>query len=315
MSALRAILDSLNDVEAAITQVTRQAGGEPSYGALLSIQSLEARRDMLKEELAEVSNSEFVDICDYRIVPGASDSYAMSAVTGAWHDFQDMLSLVFGSLQAGHARNSAKLSADVVEKTRLNFGYAYEGSLGIVMTIRNDRLMFAESTLDHSISAVFGIIQAKTPDEIRNVTHTYGVPVVRKLHHFSKLHSQFEMAADIKWVRSKEVRESVLAQPSEFAEIVRIIEDKSDTTTDTINVRGTLLAWNTTTRTFVLEVAEGEPISGHWAIEFDGNAQRKVPATYFAVVTKKTMIRYAEETDKITWILHSLTEIGQPIGN
>jgi hypothetical protein len=310
MSALRSILDSLNDVEATISQITRDAGPEMSFGVQLSLQSLEARREMLKEELVEISHNEFVDICDYKIVPGAADSYAMSAVTGAWHDFQDMLSLIFGAVQTGVARTSTKLTADLVEKTRLNFGYAYQGSLGIVMTIRNDRLMLSESNLDQAVTAVFGAIRAKTPDEIRNVAHTFGVPVVRKLHHFSKLHSQFEMAAEIKWVKSKEISHSVLAQPAEFAEIVRIIEEKGDVTRDPVTVIGALLAWNTITKAFVLDVPDSEQISGHWAEDFDGRSERKVPANYRAELTKLTVVRYAEETDKVTWLLHSLIELG-----
>ena len=66
MKALRAILDRLNDIEATISQVSRNAGAEPSLAIRLSLQSLESRRDMLREELFEVAQQEFLDVCDYR---------------------------------------------------------------------------------------------------------------------------------------------------------------------------------------------------------------------------------------------------------
>src|SRR5262245_45221586 len=141
MSTVRAVLERLNDLEATITQVERDVVAKPSFATQLSLQSLESRRDELREELETLSRRELIDICDYKIVPGSAESYAMSAVTGALHDFQDLLSLVFGAVEANQPRMTAKLSRDVIEKTQLNFGYAYAGSLGIVMTIKNDRLL------------------------------------------------------------------------------------------------------------------------------------------------------------------------------
>lgn len=305
MSVLRAVLDRLNDIEATIAQVSREAGPEPGFSVQLSLQSLESRRDMLKEELIELSHQEFIDVCDYKIIPTAPESYAMSAVTSAWQDFQETLSLVFSSLETGAARVTSKLGRDVIEKTQLNFGYAYQGSLGIVMTMRNDRFLLEETTLDRSVAAVFNILRANTPDKIKEVRATFGIPVVRKLYHIAKTHSHFKMAADIKWVRGRETKSHVLAQPPEFAEIVRLIEDKSDIATESFEVMGALVAWNTVTKTFMLEFPQGEPISGHWAEDFEGT-QRQVPALYEARLTKKTVVRYAEERDQVSWLLHSL---------
>lgn len=53
----KSILDRLNDVEATIAQVARDAGESPSLAVRLSLQSLQSRRDMMREELVEYRNN------------------------------------------------------------------------------------------------------------------------------------------------------------------------------------------------------------------------------------------------------------------
>ncbi len=67
MKSRRSILDRLNDVEATIAQVARDAGESPSLAVRLSLQSLQSRRDMMREELVEISQQSFVDVsCRWR---------------------------------------------------------------------------------------------------------------------------------------------------------------------------------------------------------------------------------------------------------
>ena len=91
MSALGAVLDRLNDIEATIVQLGRDAGQRPSVALRLSLKSLESRRDMLRDELSEIAQQEFVDVCDYRIVPDSRNAYALASITSAWHDFQEAI--------------------------------------------------------------------------------------------------------------------------------------------------------------------------------------------------------------------------------
>jgi len=305
MSYLRAILDSLNDIEATIARVS--AGGQASEAVRLSLVSLETRRDMLREELSEVSKDEFVEVCDYRFIPSDADSYAVSGITTALHDFQDMISIVFDAITT-KPKQRARLDADVVAKTTLSFGFAYAGSLGVVMTVPNERLFAVESHLDTAVSAVFTAMQSTSAEDIRNVATKYGAATLRKLYSWSKASSDHGLSAEIKWVRGDEVRSQVLVQPAGMVEICRLIEARSEDTVEGFPVNGALVSWNTVQRRFILDVPDADPISGTIAKTFDVSVQRTVPDRYRADLLKHTQIRYSEEEPRVTWELTGLSD-------
>jgi hypothetical protein len=309
MSKVRAILDRMNDIEAAIAR-TQQGVNSKDLAIRLTLQSLEERREMLREELVEITKQEQIEICDYRIIPESPLAYAVSAVSSVLQDFQDLVSIVFDA-QESKAKIRAKLAPDVLQKTRFDFGFAYSGSLGIVLTIPNDRLLMDEaSKLDRAVNAVLDLLKIRTPEAVREASHAYGLPAVRKLHHWTKTHSQYGMSADIKWVRDSVVRKEALAQPLEMGEIAKMIEEKSDKTRENVQMIGDLLAWNVKKRTFTMEFPNSEPISGHWAADFlSPGATRKVPGRYQAHFTKETTVHYSEDREEIQWLLNRLVEL------
>lgn len=309
MSNLRAILDRINDVEATISRAEMHAGDDSDLATLLSLKSLERRRDMLKEELAEVTKDQHVEICDYRIIPESTSAYAVAAVSSALHDFQDLVTLVFDSIVSGKPKQRGRLSADVVQKTQFEFGFAYSGSLGIVLTIPNDRLLGdAASNLDTAVNKVFDLLKVDSSAAVKEVAQNYGVPAVRKLHDWAKTHSQNGMTADIKWVRGTEVRSEILAQPAEMSRVFNLIRQKSEKRIEKPVVEGNLLAWNVPKRSFTFQVPDHKPISGHWATDFIGPAiARKVPRKYRAHLNKETTIHYGEDREDVRWSLRRLT--------
>lgn len=310
MSKLRAILDRINDIEATIAQTH---SSEPSNAVRLALISLEARRDDLLEELSEISKAEHVEICDYRIIPEQSTSYAIAGVTAALHQFQEIVTTVFDAMLS-KPKQRAKIAPEIVLKTQFDFGFAYSGSLGVVLTIPNDRLLMDEaSTLDKAVSTVFGLLKIETPDQVREAATQYGTSTVRKLHDWTKTHSQYGMAANIKWKRGPAVRDQVTAQPIEMDRIYRIIEEKQDTTVSPITLDGNLLAWNTKKRTFLIETADGQSIAGHWARDFQSpSITRRVPARYRANLIKETTLHYAEDREEIRWLLNKLSKFPNP---
>mgnify|MGYP001585157961 CR=1 FL=1 len=58
MSALRAILDRLSDIEATISRIEGSSTAENALAYRLTLQSLENRRETLREELAEITKQE-----------------------------------------------------------------------------------------------------------------------------------------------------------------------------------------------------------------------------------------------------------------
>jgi hypothetical protein len=301
MSRLRAILDRINDVEATISRISREATDESAFAYRLTLESLENRRDELRSELAEATRHEFVEICDYRIIPDKVGSYVLSAVTSALHEFQDIFSIVYDA-QTSKPKQRATLDAEVVSKTQFNFGFAYEGSLGVALTIRNDRLLLIESDLDQAIGAVFSLLKATSAESLRQSEALYGRAAIRKLYTWSKAHSDYGMSADIKWVRDSEVRKSVLTQSQEFAEICRMIEAKSDETVLPVTLHGVLASWDTVHRKFILLVPDAEPISGIIGKDVDISRPRTVRGERCEVsLLKHVRIRYTSDKDETYW--------------
>jgi len=305
MSALRAILDRLNDIEATITKIENSALLEAPFAHLVTLQSLEQRRDDLKEELEEITKREFTEICDYRIIPEGPISYAISGVTSALHEFQDLVTLLFGA-DPKKPKQRARADIESTQKTRFDFGFAYAGSLGIVLTVPNDRLI-GGSDLDLAIRAAFSLISSKSADDIRGAAAQYGAPVVRKLYSWSKVQRDYDLSADIKWKRGSELRDEVLVQSKESAEVCRLIESKSDVQNDEMDVVGNLVGFNVATRRFAFQLPDDELVNGTLAQAFE-MTPRIVPGRYMAHLTRRTIVHYTVEKEEISWILTELVE-------
>ena len=309
MSALRAILDRLNDVESAIAQIEGNARPENALAYRLTLQSLENRRNSFRDELAELTEREFIEVCDYRIIPGDKTSYAVSAVTAALHDFQDLVTLLFSSGSSKKARRRAPGDPTVSERTRFDFGFSYAGSLGIVLTIPNERLIAMDSDLDAAVKKAFDLISAKSKEQIQAAAVSFGAPVIRKLYSWSKTQRDYNLSADIKWTRGKTIRSETLVQAKESAEVCQIIEAKTDLEQTTHELTGTLVGYNVKTRRFEIELPDEEFVSGEFSKAFDAIPKRSVPARYEARLTRRAVVNYASDFEKVTWLLEGLSEL------
>jgi hypothetical protein len=307
MSALRAVLDRINDIEATIAQIEGSTSPEDAFAYRLTLGSLETRRNELREELEEITSREFTEICDYRIIPEGPLSYALSAVTSALHEFQDLVTLVFDA-DPKKPKRRARISPESATKTRFDFGFSYAGSLGVVLTVPNERLIGVGSDLDEAIRIAFDLMKSKTAEDIKNAASHFGPPVVRKLYSWSKTQRDFDLSADIKWKRGREVRSEVLVQSVESTEVCRLIENKSDTTLDALDFTATLVGFNVASRRFTLELPEGDLISGVLDAGFEVTP-RTVPARYQAYLVKSTKIHYTIEKEEVSWALVRLEDL------
>jgi len=252
---------------------------------------------------------EFIEICDYRIIPEGKDSYALSAVTTALHSFQELVTLVFDAI-TDKPKQRARLDADVIQKTRFDFGFSYSGSLGIALTVPNERLLAVDSDLDLAIDAVFNLMKVDSAEQIKDAATMYGRPSVRKLYIWSKVHSDFAMGADIKWVRGSSIRKEMLAQYQELARICEIIEVIPVESVEPVTLQGILASWDTVHKRFILNVPEGKPVSGIFGKEIDAHAPRTVQGDRYEVkLLKRTRTTYISDDEDIVWEIVSATEL------
>lgn len=309
MSRLRAILDDISNVEATIAQIERDADPDTLFADKLMLQSLEKRREILTTELADATKEGFVEVCDYRLIPDSGQSYALSAVTGALGDFQELVTTVYDAIVSGKPKERAKFDADVVEKTRFDWGFSYAGSIGVALVIENDRLLAVESNLDRAIGAVFDLLKVDSVAGVHEAATQYGTATVRKLHTLSKTHRDYGLSAEIKWVRDRETKNQVLTQPQEFSDLCSAIEARGDKKSEPVTITGLLVSWNTVGRTFILVPPEAEPIKGSFSKDFDASIERNVPHRHQASLTKLTVYNFVSGDEETSWVLDSIEKL------
>lgn len=308
MSRIRAVLDRLNDLEATIIKVERQSKARESDSIRLTLRSLEERRSTLKEKLHEVAREESLEVCDYRMIPTTDASYAIAAVTSSLKNFQD---LVISTFDAITDRPKKRMTSDpiVLDKTRLDFGFAYAGSLGIVMTVPNHRRLAVDSDLDEAIKAIFEILKLTSTEEVRGIADAYGTATVRKLFAWSKINSEHGLGVDIKWIRDGETFSQVLAQPEELEETCRLIAAKGKEESEPAQLTGTLEKWDIRHRAFTLAVPDADPISGTFDKSLDVTVVRHVPGRYRAFLNRRTVINFTSDDERTYWDLEKLEEL------
>ncbi|NIA71116.1 hypothetical protein HBA54_21180 [Pelagibius litoralis] len=298
----------MNDLEATIVRLERHADPETEFADRLTIQSLENRREMLRSDLAEATRSEFIEVCDYRIIPDSGASYSVSAVTGVLRTFQELVTIVFDAITTQPKERTTSDPA-IIAKTQFDFGFAYSGSLGVALTIENERLLAIESHLDQAIDAVFGLLKVDSAEGLHGGVAAYGTPAVRKLYALSKLHRDYGMSADIKWVRDGETRKQVLTQPPEFSELCSVIERRGEEHTEDFEITGLLEMWDHHGRRFLLSPPEGDPLRGAFAESFDATTPRRVPERYKVMLVRHMKFNYAKDREEVSWELVGIEDL------
>ncbi len=310
MPQVRPILDRLADLEASIERVSREtATAEGRLAMRMSLQSLEARREELLAALNEITAADFIDICDYRLIPEKETDYSINMVTHALRSFQDMVTSIYDAITTRPKIRGSWDSASVVNSS-FSFGYSYSGSLGIVLVIPNERLIGGiESNLDRSVIVALEATKTKDPQAISRFAQEYGVSAVRYLYQWSKVHADYAVGAGIKWRRQELVRYETFEQFQEFREFCSLVERGSEPVEERIPLRAELLAFDAVNRRFRLGIPDAPDIRGTLADDFDATTPRTIHARYQASLTKRTVIRYATGKEDVAWSLDSLDDL------
>jgi hypothetical protein len=179
----------------------------------------------------------------------------------------------------------------------------------MAMVIENERLLAIESKLDQTIDVVFGLLRADNSESIHDAAILYGLPSIRKLYSLSKVHRDYGMSAEIKWVRDGETKKKVLTQQQEFDQLCQIIETRGDEEVESATLTGTLATWDTVGRRFILVFPEAEPVRGTFAEAFDASSPRTVQDRYEVKLLKRTAFNYVTDQERISWELIGIAEI------
>lgn len=284
------------------------AGSPGSKVALLAAESMEAHVARLRAEFAVEAESIGLEVCRYRIFGERQLAIAANAVGGVLKSFQDLLTLLV-DVAANGPKARAKVAPQIQASSRLNFGYAFQGSVGFVLTVPNEADLTGDGPLDAAISLVHELSRLRTADEFQEAGRRHGVAVVRALHRWAREHATGDVGADIQWSSPRHRGTHVVLQQPEMRSIEETIMSASEKVEDRILVRGELTAVDLDQRSVTLKTATHGAMSGKLSPSASFPDVMTLPKRYAAEVVVTSQTLFAEERETKEHLFLSLNPV------
>lgn len=310
MPELLEIAEKLQDTHAAVAQLeqTIAVKGDPPPSVLMMLGSLKKRQESLEAQFADAAGTEHLDVCRYELFPQMSTRPTLTALGKTLLGFQGLFTQVYDAVSKHVQRTTSKISAEVAAETAFSFAYTYPGSLGVVLTMPNERLLIGETALDEAMRKVFDMAKAETPEQIAEHVRDVGVAPVRALYQWVSDQLLTGVTSHVEWRRQEEVRSELRIQSPELERIRRAIEATSAERVSTYNVIGELRGWDIDNKTFHLQT-ETDEIRGRVSDEVAeryGRQTVQVPKIYAARIHSVTTISLAYEKESTSHQLVAL---------
>jgi hypothetical protein len=313
MSKILQIGDQLRDVHAEIARIERAVATHPQSKALsIDFRSMSKRRAALEAEFSALADRQDLDVLQYRLMPASSAPLSLRALTRILDKFQAAISTVYDSIKSG-AKRRVKLSADVLVESGFDFGYTYSGSVGVVLTVPNERMLLDSSRLDLAVAAFFDVAESTSRAEVIEFARRYGIASVRRIYDWSAAHADYDIAADINLTRSAATRVRLQVAPKALRRLKHIIEETSDVVDESQTVTARLAGMDVDKRTFHLVALEDEDIEGKWADIFvhDSSHVLDKDKVFTAELSKQTRVHFALEREETAWFLKKATLVSK----
>jgi hypothetical protein len=301
----------LRDTTAAMAELERAAILQPDSTSLsVMAESLRKRQRELDSEYRVEADNLGIDICTYRIF-GDQDRQTLRAIVRTLGDFQTLVSTVYDAIKSGIPKIRGRITSNIVSETEFDFGYVFPGSVGVVLTIPNQRLLGIESHLDESITGIENMTKAKETEDILRFAKTFGGASIRALYNWAYGHDESGLGAEILWRRNQVIRSQVLTQQPEFKRLHEIIDQMSDETITEMEISGTLVGAEIAQKkkTFHIKLDNGEDIKGTLEDAINEDQKAHIPTRYKAFVQKREQTKYSTDEVFTSYYLTKLERI------
>jgi hypothetical protein len=310
MSELLNLRNLVQETSATLERLEREIAKAPDDWSLaITAQSLRQRQIDLEKEFAFLTNTNLLDVCDYRLIPPANGEYSVASITKTLSAFQDLVTTIFDAFKTT-PKIRARVGADVVEASTLNFGYSYPGSLGFVLTMPNERLLIGDSELDRAFVTIFEMAKAQRPEQLLAFVGRVGVAGIRRLYAWSRSHAEYGLSADIRWRRQEVERARVVVQSQELTRLTEIIDQASEEEIERLTLDGTLEGGDQQTRRFHMSFPGADDVVGQMGEAFAIAPEALVLGRcYRAELVKRTVISLSTDQQDTHWELTGFTPI------
>ena len=311
MNRLSEIQEKLLETNAAVAEVEKAIANDPKSLSLSAMmKSLEKRYQKLEADFLVEVDSIGVDVCAYRIF-GEEERPTLKALSSVLGDFQNLVSTVYDAVKTAVPKIRARISAEIAAETEFRFGYTFPGSVGVVLTIPNQRLLIGESYLDESLQVISEMAKVHDSPEVLKYAKRLGPASIRSLYKWAYDHAESGLGVDIEWRRQQIIRTHLFAQRPELERLHQTIGVTSEERISELTVHANLVGVELTRRSFHLKSDTGEDIRGSLAEDIDISEKQTVelPRRYKAHVRKTEKIHYSTEEEDISYNLLNLERL------
>jgi hypothetical protein len=311
MSRISEIQGKLLETNAAIAEVEKAIANDPKSLSLSAMmKSLEKRYEKLEADFMAEVDSLGVDVCAYRMF-GEEEHPTLRALSSVLGDFQNLVSTVYDAIKTAVPKIRARISAEIAAETEFRFGYTFPGSVGVVLTIPNQRLLIGESYLDESLRVISEMARVHDSPEVLKYAKRLGPASIRSLYNWAYDHAESGLGVDMEWRRQQIIRTRLFAQRPELERLHQIINLTSEERVSELTVYANLVGVELTRRSFHLKLDTGEDIRGSLAEDIDISEKQTVelPRRYKAQIIKTEKIRYSTEQEDISYNLVNLERL------
>jgi hypothetical protein len=280
MSRLAELQKDLQDASAAIAHAEQTLAAHPNVPSVLAtLRTIQSRRASLEEQFFAAADELGMDACGYRIeMEGHTAS--ISGLTAVLGTFQRIFTTVYDALERGAKKKAAKNTEKAIADTTLGFAYSFPGSVGIMMTLANDRHLFG-AKLDEAMEKTFQLIRAQEAQELQLLTDQVGLPALRLVHQWTEENVKAGFGADIVWQRDDVVKREVRVQLPELS--LKAATLRSMRAEETVVVVGELLDVKVSDHTFSMQLSD-RVIQGSFDKAISSQHPVQVPKTYQATL-------------------------------
>lgn len=305
MSDVAFYVNRARQVYSRIAALSEELARNPSDAALrASLASAEKFAARVETDALDAAREKHIDVVRYRLVERTRTTFRVNDVTQSLASFQDVLSHTFYALQSG-PRQRAGLTVEMKEKTTLNFGWTFPGSLGVVLLAPSEHTLF-EGRFDDTVGALRDLINAADQDEIKDAGKALGPAVVQKAYDWAKANTRGDFDLDLQWRLSEDrIVGGLIEKPTfeRFADAALVTQDVDVTP---ISTRGVLVGINSTTKTFHFVEPDGESYKGKLDDAFPSGHEWAINHTYEAELVARKVLAYATNEERTTYRLKIL---------
>jgi hypothetical protein len=295
MSRVLDVQDKLRENTALIARLEKDLVAHQSKEIAASLRSLYKLHHVYEEQFREAADVESMDVVSYRLFK-EHDRFTVALVGKAMDLFQNLYSILYYVVSTGKPRDTAHLSSDVITGSALEFAYAKSGSVDLVFTMPNERLLFGETQLDEAMADFFAMARASDIDQVKAFAKQFGLAPVRALYKWAHVLSGSSVGADVQWRKSDALKGHLLLQPAEITALETLIGMTSDLEVDENDITGTLHGFDDKNYTFRFEPSDGgSMLHGTVGSSAELPPQVKIPESYIARVKTTTRVHYATD--------------------